>query len=235
MMGLFSKKKIKTRSYFVTGTDTGVGKTLVCGALLEAVKQANLSCAAVKPVAAGCEQTEFGLRNDDALALQRHMSLELEYDQVNPVALQPAIAPHIAAAQAEVSIAAEELSEHCRTVANGVDFMLIEGAGGWRVPINQHQYLADVAKLMEIPVIMVVALRLGCINHALLTAEAIRADGLQLAGWVGNSPEPDNMPAMGDNLLALRDRLEAPFLGFLPYFDKADPAQIAPYLEISYL
>jgi len=130
-MAAFFKKKRKTRTYFVTGTDTGVGKTLVSTALLEAVKQTQLSTAAVKPVAAGCEQTELGLRNQDALALQQHMSIELAYEQVNPIALKPPIAPHIAAAQEELEIDIEALAEHCRSVAAGADFMLIEGAGGW--------------------------------------------------------------------------------------------------------
>lgn len=234
-MGLFSKKKQNTRTYFITGTDTGVGKTLVCAGLLQAINGANLSSVAVKPVAAGCESTEQGLVNSDALALQQNMSVQLEYQQVNPVALEPAIAPHIAAAEIDLKIDAEELTAHCQEMANGADVMLIEGAGGWRVPLNEQQYLSDLAKALNTPVILVVAMRLGCINHALLTAEAIRGDGLQVAGWVANCTVPENMPAMGDNLLSLRDRMQAPFLGFLPYFEDPDPLQIAPYLEISYL
>lgn len=234
-MGLFSKKKKTTRTYFITGTDTGVGKTLVCSSFLQAVNQANLSSVAVKPVAAGCEMTEDGLRNDDALALQANMSIQLNYDEVNPIALEPPIAPHIAAAEADVEMNAAALAEHCQSVANGADVMFIEGAGGWRVPLNDQEYLSDIAKILEAPVILVVDMRLGCINHALLTAESIRSDGLQLAGWVANSIASENMPSLGDNLLALRDRMGAPFLGFLPHFSDINPKQVAPYLEISYL
>ncbi len=234
-MGFFKSKKRETRTYFITGTDTGVGKTLVTSALLQAVNSAGLESAAIKPVAAGCIETKDGLRNEDALFLQESMSVELDYETVNPVALQPAIAPHIAAADESLSINVEELAEHCRQAGQIADVLLIEGAGGWRVPVNDTETLADLAIALNAPVIMVVALRLGCINHALLTAEAIRADGLQLAGWVGNTVSEEVMPNMGDNLLALRDRLNAPFLGYLPYFSELDPAQVAPYLEISYL
>ncbi len=234
-MGLFSKKKKITRTYFITGTDTGVGKTLVCSALLQAVNKANLTSVALKPVAAGCEMTEQGLVNEDALELQNNMSEQLDYEDINPIALEPAIAPHIAAAEIDLNIDVTELAEHCRSMANGADVMLIEGAGGWRVPLNEDQYLSDLAKALETPVIIVVAMKLGCINHALLTAEAVRTDGLQVAGWVANCTTAETMPALGDTLLALRDRMEAPFLGFLPYFEQADPEQVAPYLEISYL
>ncbi len=234
-MGFFKRKEQLTRTYFITGTDTGVGKTLVTSALLQAVNSAGLESAAIKPVAAGCVQLEEGLRNEDAMFLQEHMSLELTYDEINPIALEPAIAPHIAAAEADINISVDELAEHCRSVAKNADVLLIEGAGGWRVPLNDSETLADLAIAMNAPVILVVALRLGCINHALLTAEAIRADGLQIAGWVGNTTSEEIMPSMGDNLLALRDRMNAPFLGYLPYFDNADPMKVAPYLEISYL
>jgi len=234
-MGLFSKKKKITRTYFITGTDTGVGKTLVCSALLEAVNKANLTSVALKPVAAGCEMTDLGLINEDALELQSHMSVELSYEDVNPIALEPAIAPHIAAAEIDLNIDIDELAQHCQAMTSDADVMLIEGAGGWRVPLNEEQYMSDLVKALNVPVIIVVAMRLGCINHALLTAEAIRADGLQVAGWVANCTVAESMPSMGDNLLALRDRMEAPFLGYLPYFEDPDPSQIAPYLEISYL
>ncbi|MCP5216144.1 MAG: dethiobiotin synthase [Pseudomonadales bacterium] len=234
-MGLFSKKKKITRTYFITGTDTGVGKTLVCSALLEAVNKANLTSVALKPVAAGCEMTDQGPVNDDALELQSHMSVQLSYEDINPIALEPAIAPHIAAAEIDLNIDIDELAQHCQAMTNDADVMLIEGAGGWRVPLNEEQYMSDLVKALNVPVIIVVAMRLGCINHGLLTAEAIRADGLQVAGWVANCTTADNMPGLGDSLLALRDRMEAPFLGYLPYFEDPDPLQIAPYLEISYL
>lgn len=234
-MGFFGSRKKQTRTYFVTGTDTGVGKTLVCTALLQALRSNNLSCVALKPVAAGCTPTEDGLINDDALELQTHMSVQLPYETVNPIALEAAIAPHIAAAEVELEINIEELAAHCRDNTHEADVLLIEGAGGWRVPVSEEELLSDLPKALNIPVIMVVAMRLGCINHALLTAEAIRNDGLQLAGWVANCTSAEPMPALGDNLLTLRDRLNAPFLGFLPYFEEVEAEQVAPYLEISYL
>ena len=177
-----------TRTYFVTGTDTEVGKTAVSCALLEAARRAGRSTAAVKPVAAGCDSEG---RNEDALALQQSISMSLPYAQINPVALQPAIAPHIAAEQAGRRLQADRLAGLCRGVMGlGADLVLIEGAGGWRVPLGPRETFADIAINLQVDVILVVAMRLGCINHALLTAEAISRDGLRLAGWVANQPGP---------------------------------------------
>ena len=171
-------------TWFVTGTDTDVGKTAICCALLSAANDRGLSTAAIKPVAAGCDENGH---NSDALQLQAAMSAQLDYAQVNPVALELAIAPHIAAEREGRNLQASRLAGLCRGVMMGsAEFILIEGAGGWRVPINSRETLADVAVALQVPVIMVVGMRLGCVNHALLTAEAIRRDGLHLAGWVAN-------------------------------------------------
>ncbi|WOX07102.1 dethiobiotin synthase [Microbulbifer pacificus] len=224
-----------TRSFFVTGTNTEVGKTYATAALLHAAAQRGLSTAAVKPVASGCEQTPDGLRNTDALTLMEAMTQDLDYQQVNPVALEPAIAPHIAAMEAGKRLDASRLVGICRGVISGKpDLVLIEGAGGWRVPLTPGTFLSDLPKEMELPVILVVGMELGCINHALLTAEAIRRDGLTLAGWVANfvrGPQAD-MPRADANLMTLKALLPAPCLGVLPHDESGDYRKGAPHLDL---
>jgi dethiobiotin synthetase len=221
-----------SKTWFVTGTDTGVGKTAVSCALLVAAAQAGLRTAAVKPVAAGCDENG---RNDDALRLMAAMTEVLDYDQVNPVALNSAVAPHIAANLQGKRLQANRLAGLCRGVMLGVaDFVLIEGAGGWRVPINTHETMADIAIELRVGVILVVAMRLGCINHALLTAEAIRRDGLQLAAWVANQPGP-RMDCHEENLDTLRQLLPAPLLGDIPCLPRWETRAAAGYLDIQLL
>jgi dethiobiotin synthetase len=161
------------KTFFIAGTDTDVGKTLVAAGLLVAAKNHGLTTAALKPLAAGCEKTESGLRNADALLLQSVITQPLMYEQINPIALESAIAPHIAAQQEKRILSADRIAGFCRGSLNQADFTLVEGAGGWRVPLNPQETLADVAKILRLPVILVVGVRLGCINHALLTVEAI--------------------------------------------------------------
>lgn len=224
-----------TSTFFIAGTDTGVGKTLAAVALLEKARAAGLTTAAVKPVAAGCERHREGLRNSDALDLQRAMTLALSYDQVNPVALAPPVAPHIAAREAEVPVTAAGLAEHCRRVQGlGADLLLVEGAGGWRVPLNDDETLADLVRLLGLPVILVVGIRLGCINHALLTAEAIRADGIPLAGWIANTVDPA-ISRYRDNVEALAQRLQGPLLGEIPFMDAPSGARGADALTLPLL
>ena len=222
-------------TFFVTGTDTDVGKTFVACALLAAANQRGLTTAAVKPVAAGCEATPEGLRNDDALALQEAMSLPLSYEQINPITLEPAIAPHIAAARAGKNITVDRLVGFCRGVMmQRADFTLIEGAGGWRVPLNGRETLAELPKALNIPVILVVGMRLGCINHALLSAEAIHRDGLQIAGWVANRTEAE-MSCYDENLASLKARLPFLCLGEIPNLPGAAAAEVAIHLDIDKL
>lgn len=222
--------------YFITGTDTDVGKTLVSAGLLALANKQGLRTAAIKPVAAGCVETKAGLRNDDALLLQEQCSIELEYEQINPVALQSAIAPHIAAEQEGRRLDVSRLVGFCRGVLfQSSDFVVIEGAGGWRVPVNSRETLADLPKALDVPVILVVAMRLGCINHALLTAEAIRRDGLTLAGWVANTTEVEPMKAYSENLLTLKTLLGAPLLGEIPYLEQASALNAAQCLGLEVL
>ncbi|UTW44151.1 dethiobiotin synthase [bacterium SCSIO 12696] len=220
------------KTFFITGTDTDVGKTQIAAGLLAAARQKGLSTVAVKPVAAGCEQTAEGLRNGDALLLQQQSTLQLPYQQVNPVALEPAIAPHIAAQQKGQRLQADRVAGFCRGVLmQGADFTVIEGAGGWRVPLNQRETFADIPRQLQTPVILVVAMKLGCINHALLTAEAIRRDGLQLAGWVANRTQA-SMDCFEENLQTLQQQLPAPLLGTVPFLDSPTPENIGQYLDI---
>ncbi len=224
------------KSYFVTGTDTGVGKTLVSAAILEAAASLGKRTLAMKPMASGCDETPEGLRNEDALILMEAMSEPLGYDQVNPIALKPAIAPHVAAAQAGRTVTAERLVGFCRGLQmRPADLLLIEGAGGWRVPLNDRETYAAVPGVLQMPVIIVVPLKLGCINHALLTAEAVRRDGLTVAGWVANRPDPEIMTCELETLEYLVSHLAAPCMGVLPWQERADPKTLGTSLNVNCL
>lgn len=222
-------------AYFIAGTDTDVGKTTIAAGLLYAARQAGLSTAAGKPVASGCEQMPHGLRNADALALLAECSLPLSYDEVNPVAFEPAIAPHIAAREAGVVLSVSSLLAPMQQVlAKQADFTLIEGAGGWRVPLSDQDSLSDVARGLDLPVILVVGVRLGCISHALLTAEAIAQDGLQLAGWVANIID-SKTARLEENLATLAERLPAPCLGRVPQLKAVSAQAVAEHLQLDLL
>lgn len=224
------------KTFFVTGTDTGVGKTMVSAAILEAAKAAGKRTLGMKPIASGCESTPEGLRNEDALALQQAATETIAYDLVNPVALAPAIAPHVAAVQAGRTISADRLVGFCRGMQmRPADLLLIEGAGGWRVPLNDRETYSAVPRELGVPVILVVALRLGCINQALLTAEAIRNDGLVLAGWVANHAEPAAMRCEEETLCYLMEHIPAPCLGVMPWVEGAKSETLSGYLDVDML
>ncbi|GAA4097825.1 dethiobiotin synthase [Zhongshania borealis] len=224
---------LAAKQYFIAGTDTDVGKTLVACGILRAAAARGLKTLAIKPVAAGADLTEQGLRNTDALMLIDAMTESLPYEQVNPVLLAPPIAPHIAAEQAGRRLSVSQLAGFCRGVMmRKVDMVLIEGAGGWRVPLSQREMLSGLVVELQTPVILVVGMKLGCISHALLTAEAIRADGLVLAGWVANQIDPD-MACFDENLATLRNFLPAPCLGVLPNLSQPDANLAAEHLDIS--
>ncbi|MBA1377395.1 dethiobiotin synthase [Pseudomonas brassicacearum] len=224
-----------SQAYFITGTDTDVGKTTVAAGLLHAARQAGMSTAAGKPVASGCNVTPKGLRNADALALLAECSVPLSYAQVNPVAFEPAIAPHLAAREAGVALTVQSLLGPMREVlALDADFTLIEGAGGWRVPLAGQDNLSDLAIALGLPVILVVGVRLGCISHALLTAEAIARDGLQLAGWVANIIDPATS-RLEENLATLAERLPAPCLGRVARIQSVTAEAVAEHLQLDLL
>lgn len=220
------------KTFFVTGTDTGVGKTMVSAAILEAAKAAGNRTLGMKPIASGCDSTSEGLRNDDALMLQRAATEPLAYDLVNPIALEPAIAPHVAAVHAGRVVTADRLIGFCRGMQmRSADLLLIEGAGGWRVPLNDRETYSAVPRELGLPVILVVSLKLGCINHALLTAEAILNDGLVLAGWVANRSESVAMSCEQETLSYLMDQLPTRCLGVMPWDENADPRTLSEHLN----
>lgn len=221
------------RTYFVTGIDTEVGKSIVSAAILQKAADMSLKTVAMKPIASGCEQTPDGLRNEDALLLMEYMTEQLPYEQVNPIALEPAIAPHVAARQADRTLSAQRLVGLARgLMMKPADLMLIEGAGGWRVPLNDRETYARVPGELGLGVVIVVPLRLGCINHALLTAEAIRHDGLSVAGWVANRPEEAVMSCEDETLEFLKGHMGAPCLGVLPWSRTLDIRALAGELDI---
>ncbi|MDK9688129.1 dethiobiotin synthase [Halomonas sp. LC1] len=227
-------------SYFVTGTDTDAGKTLATSALLCAARQRQLTTLGLKPIASGSEATPSGLRNHDALALQAQSFPPVEYPTINPWAFAPAIAPHLAALEAgavlNVASVTQALSETLTSTPR--DLTLIEGAGGWRVPLNEAEDFSDLPRALGLPVILVVGLKLGCLNHARLTAEAIAADGLTLAGWVGSvvdSAFADDSPRFAANVALLKRDLPAPCLGIIPHLATADAATAQCYLSLEAL
>lgn len=224
-----------SQAFFVTGTDTEIGKTTIAAGLLHAARIAGLSTAAAKPVASGCVRTADGLRNDDALALLGECTLALRYEEVNPLAFEPAIAPHLAAREAGVLLDVAALQEPVQAILDKrAALTLVEGAGGWRVPLSGRESLSDLAIALNLPVILVVGVRLGCINQAVLTAEAIARDGLPLAGWVANLVDPQTS-RLEENLATLAERLCAPCLGYVPRLAQATPAAVSRYLDMDFL
>lgn len=209
-------KKTKVK-FFIAGTDTDAGKTLVSNVLLSAAQHAGLSTLGLKPIAAGGEHTSDGVQNEDALHLMAYSSIKLPYAQVNPVCLTEAIAPHIAAQREGRTLRMDRILGFCRgALMSKAEFSVVEGAGGWRVPLNKTETMADLAKALNIPVILVVGIKLGCLNHALLTAEAMMRDGVRIAGWVATHLHAD-MPVASENIATLTQMLDFPLLLELPF------------------
>lgn len=220
-----------TPGYFITGTDTGVGKTVVTLGLMQWLQDRGHRVAAMKPVASGCERGEGGLRNADALLLQQQASMTLPYDQVNPYAFEPAIAPHIAAAEVGSRIDPDAIAAGAHALGGIADRVCVEGVGGWLVPLNERETVADMAARLGFEVVLVVGIRLGCLNHALLTARAIESSGMTLAGWVANRLSPA-AEYVGENIAALEARLAAPLLGVIPPLAEIDPRRVAACLAL---
>ncbi|HEB92045.1 MAG TPA: dethiobiotin synthase [Gammaproteobacteria bacterium] len=220
---------------FVTGTDTDVGKTHIALGLMAALQQRGLCVAAMKPVSAGCEpgggEGERGLRNDDALQLSVQSSVSIPYQTLNPYAFEPAIAPHIAAQAMGVTMQLDVLRHACTEIESQADVVVVEGAGGWLVPVNARETLADLAVALGFPVVLVVGVRLGCLNHALLSAECIRARGLVLAGWVANEISTQAL-CVDENITALSQRLPVPLLGRVPFDGQAGAGRTAAHLDV---
>ena len=226
---------MKKKTFFVTGTDTEVGKTFATTALLQAAKKAGLKTLALKPIAAGAEETSEGLQNEDALALMAAMTTKLPYAQVNPAVYKTPASPHISAAIDSKRASISRLVGVCRgALMQDFDMGFVEGAGGWRVPVNDREHLSQLPLEMNLPVILVVGMRLGCLNHALLTVEAIQRDGLALAGWIANCIDP----AMGyrqENIETLNSAISAPCLGVIPHLSSNESAEASDFLKIDFL
>lgn len=220
-----------TKSYFVVGTDTGVGKTLVTSALLYGYRQQGLKTAGMKPVAAGCVEENGRLVSEDVAMLMSAGNVMAALEQHNPYAYAPPIAPHIAAQQVNEIIKPRVIQMAYQELSRLAEVVIVEGVGGFRVPLGEQLDTADLAQILNIPLVLVVGMRLGCINHTLLTVEAIQARGLELGGWVANRIDPD-MAAFEENLQTLEQYIPAPCLGVLPYLPQADFKLAGGYLQL---
>ncbi|MCS2172133.1 dethiobiotin synthase [Scandinavium sp. TWS1a] len=221
-----------TERYFVTGTDTEVGKTVASCALLQAANRAGFRTAGFKPVASGSEMTANGLRNTDALALQRNSGLTLNYDEVNPYTFAEPTSPHIVSEDEGRPIDAHTLSAGLQALSHKADWVLVEGAGGWYTPLAADWTFADWVQAERLPVILVVGVKLGCINHALLTAQAIAQAGLPLVGWIANDVIPPGK-RHAEYLATLTRLLPAPLLGEIPYLEHGpEAAEPGQYLDL---
>lgn len=219
------------RGVFVTGTDTGAGKTLACCALIHALRARGVRAVPMKPIAAGAS----GAMNDDTAALLQASGLAPDWaDVVTPVLLREPMAPHIAAAREGRALSLDFLAPALERLAAAGDFLVAEGVGGFRVPLADRLDTVDLARALGLPVVLVVGLRLGCLNHALLTAHAIDAAGLRLAGWIANAIDPE-MAAREENVAALLARLPAPLLGRLPHGQAPDARELAHRLDVAAL
>jgi len=222
------------RRWFITGTDTEVGKTVASSAFLQAAALAGYSTAGYKPVASGSEMTAEGPRNGDALALQANSTQTLSYQQVNPYTFLEPTSPHIVSQLEGRPIALPQLSQGLRELEPLADWVVVEGAGGWFTPLNERESFADWVQSEKLPVILVVGMRLGCINHALLTAQAVTHAGLTLAGWIANDVQPTGTHHQA-YLETLNRLLPAPMLGEIPYLSAGDFADLGRYLDLAAL
>ncbi|MDA1107289.1 MAG: dethiobiotin synthase [Proteobacteria bacterium] len=223
-----------TRGFFITGTDTGVGKTQVALGLLSAFIATGQRTAAMKPVASGVIETPAGPRNEDALLLQRQASVALAYDVVNPYLFAAPIAPHLAAQREGRRIEIAHIKQVFDAIAAQAECVMVEGVGGWCVPLNEHETSADLAAALGLPVVLVVGMRLGCLNHALLTCASIARYGVPLAGWVANVITPE-FAELEENVAALEERIPAPLLGVVPHLPVPDARQVGQRLNLEKL
>jgi len=231
---VIDRDKLMSSGYFITGTDTDVGKTWVAMGMLTALKQKGYSTLAMKPVACGCSFIDGAYRNDDALKLQQQSSVSVPYEVVNPYALPAPIAPHLAALEHSQRIDIQQIKRIYEQHRNKADFIIIEGAGGWLVPLNEQDTTADMVKALNLPVILVAGIRLGCLNHTLLTVAAIRQYDIALAGWIASCIDKDCLQTER-NIRALCERINAPLLGVIPYIDKLNVQTVADCLDITKL
>ena len=217
--------------FFVAGTDTGVGKSLVASALMVSLRSHGHTVIGMKPVASGCPEFDGELRNPDAEFLRAQASVDAEYSLVNPYAFAEPIAPHIAAGNSGTDIDIQTVVNAYERLRVMADYVVVEGVGGWAVPLDEEYTMSDLAARLGLPVILVVGMRLGCLSHAILSAEAVETDGMKLAGWVANTVDAE-MPYLRENIATLQSRLPTPLLGVLPRLPRADAASAAEYLDL---
>lgn len=223
------------RGFFITGTDTGIGKTWCAAALLTGLRRRGHTALGMKPVASGCAPTVAGLRSDDALLLMGHGSLPAPpYTLINPYALAAPIAPHLAARQQGLTIDLGHIIDILSQLREQADFVVVEGVGGWLVPLNARETVADLARAVDLPVVLVVGIRLGCLNHALLTAAAIQHNGTRLAGWIANPVDPLSRHP-DEAIQSLQERISAPLLGVMPHLNTFAADLLAERLDIAAL
>ncbi|MGF1700954.1 dethiobiotin synthase [Photobacterium makurazakiensis] len=223
-----------TNAFFVTGTDTEVGKTVASRAILHAAASANIKMAGYKPVASGSVPTQEGMRNSDALYIQDASVVDLAYDEVNPYAFEAAVSPHLAAEQEGREIDFDVLSEGLSKLKEKSEAVLIEGAGGWRVPVTRTEFLSTWVKREKLPVILVVGVKLGCMSHAMLTAEAIQHDGLEVVGWVANRINPGT-ENYAEIIRMMEANLPGKKLGEIPYMPGIKKRDLSKYIDLSSL
>ncbi len=219
------------RGFFITGTDTECGKTEITLGLMQYFQEWGEVVLGMKPVASGAEPTSRGLRHVDAVRIRYQATLATPYERVNPYAFEPSVAPHLAAERAGVRIGFRPIQTCYQELSAQANTVLVEGVGGWRVPLGPEGDVSDLAFALGLPVILVVGLKLGCINHALLTAESILTSGLSLAGWVANLREPE-MLEQEANISTLKGRIAAPLLGIVPHLSAPSPGEVAGYLDL---
>lgn len=216
-----------SKGIFVTGTDTGIGKTYVSCLLMDELIKQGYRVVGMKPIASGAETVDGILQNEDAKQLIQHSNINAPYSLINPYCFEPPIAPHIAAERDQQQIDLDVLFKAYTELSTKADYVIVEGVGGWSVPLNDRKTVADIPSKLNIPVILVIGMKLGCINHALLTAEAIRANGNNLIGWIANKIDAE-MVAYDENLQTLEAMLECPLIAHVPFFDEKqnDPNQL---------
>ncbi|WP_105902342.1 dethiobiotin synthase [Vibrio gangliei] len=227
------------RSFFITGTDTEIGKTFVSQRLMKALVEKGFRVSGFKPIAAGCERLQSELQqnvwvNDDALALQQASNVPMRYVDVNPYSLRQPSSPHIAAQCDDITIDFARLNQALTTHKSLAEMTLIEGAGGWRVPLANQTYLSDWVQQQQIPVVLVVGIRLGCLNHAILTWEALKRDGVKVLGWIANCVDSE-FKDIEENIAFLQQHISAPQLGEIPFIGSSREEKIPQWLDIEKL
>lgn len=220
------------KGVFITGTDTGVGKTWFTVILMEALKKQGHQVAGMKPIASGAILDDGSLINEDARLIMHHCSKVTRYDLINPVVFEPPVAPHIAATQKKEIIDLDQIVSSYDQLALNSKIVIVEGIGGWRVPISDKTSMVDLVRMLDLPVIMVVGIRLGCINHAILSAEAIRADGITLCGWVSNQLDKDYLFKQ-ETIDTLNEKLACPRIADLSYMKNFEPDEMLDRINLS--